>query len=161
MSDHMVKKGQVAMEFLVYIGILVIIGIAAYLIINNMESSEVLAKQSYLIRETGSAFVDGISVGVLGGSGFSYVFNIPPLASLESSQYNITISTKDKVLLIEWGTGPHQLSYLYDIPDYGYSFESRCFKSSGFNYVFVSNCTDQLLLENDGTTLHIKDVKQG
>ena len=89
------------------------------------------------------------------------MFDVPKLTGLGSTVYTIVLSGKTDTLMVEW-TGPNRatMSYPFDLPSYNYVVKSKCFnKDKDGNDVFLSNCTDVLKLENDGSSLYIEDVK--
>ncbi len=152
------KSGQISIEFIAYFGLLAIIAILAYFIISSMKTSEVGAKEFYLAKMIGNSFIQSLSIGVEGGSGFSYVFNVPQMTGTVTTKYDFVINPDKNVALIEWiSQSGKNLSYIFNIPKYKYDFSNaaNCFENDAEGYRFKSNCTDEIRLFNDGSTLFI------
>lgn len=155
-------NGQISVEFMTYIGLLALVAVMAYFIISSMKTSELSTKEFYLGKMIGQSFVESIGIGVEGGKGFNYTFDVPQMTGTVTTKYNFIINTKnntDKVALIEWTSQSGQnSSYIYNLPDYKYDFSNAsCFDGQGSTdyYRFKSNCTEQITLTNNGSTLFI------
>jgi len=104
MNSQMDKKGQISIEFIAYIGLLAIIAILAYFIISSMKTSEITAKEYYLSKVIGDSFVESIGIGVSGGKGFRYTFDVPQMVGAVTTQYTFTIALGFTIIIldIEW-----------------------------------------------------------
>jgi len=158
------RTGQISVEFMTYIGLLAVIAVMAYFIISSMKTSEVSAKEFYLGKMIGQSFVESIGVGVAGGRGFNYTFNVPQMTGVVTTRYNLILDTTNNVALIEWiSQSGKNSSYIYNLPKYTYDFSgASCFDDGGGNtmYTFKSNCTDEITLANNGSTLFVSTQTQ-
>ena len=66
------KKGQVALEFLVYAGVFLLIAVSAYALTYFNQRTEVAIRESQMFREFGYKFQYAAIVAYRGGPGFTY-----------------------------------------------------------------------------------------
>jgi hypothetical protein len=146
-------KGQVATEFMLYITVFIFVAIAAFVVVNSLQGSEIPLQQNSVAREVGENFVTIITLAVKGGEGFSYnytyqetIFNLP---------YILNLLPDDKdIMIMDWEGSYGNFSYSYNLPVYEYKLEG-CLADQ----VFVSNeCSNMLMFYNDGENLTINQV---
>jgi len=82
------RKGQVAVEFLMYAGLFMIIAIAAYVLASFTERGEVSLRESQLITAFGYKFANSPTIAFKGGEGFTY--DISFAKKLDGRPYNVT-----------------------------------------------------------------------
>ncbi len=82
------RKGQVAVEFLMYAGLFMIIAIAAYVLISFTERGEVSLRESQLITAFGYKFATAPTICFKGGEGFTY--DISFAKEIDARPYNVT-----------------------------------------------------------------------
>lgn len=82
------RKGQVAIEFLMYAGLFMIIAIAAYVLTSFTERGEVSIRESQLVNAFGYKFASAPTIAYKGGEGFTYDISFPK--KLEGNDYNVT-----------------------------------------------------------------------
>lgn len=146
-------KGQVAAEFLLYSSIFILVALIAFLVVNQLQSSELPYRQNLVAKETGESFANVILLTVKGGRGFSYLFNFPK--TLFGSPYKITfVSDEKKAIILDW-QGPYgAFSYSYPLPIYDYYLTGSCF--NGQNVLVSDSCNvDYITLNNNGVGLTI------
>ncbi len=82
------RKGQVAVEFLMYAGLFLIIAIAAYVLTTVTERGEVSFRESQMVNAFGYKFASAPTIAYKGGEGFTYDISFPK--KLENRAYNVT-----------------------------------------------------------------------
>jgi hypothetical protein len=82
------SKGQVAVEFLMYAGLFMIIAIGAYVLTSFTERGEVSLRESQLLSAFGYRFASAPTISYKGGEGFAYDITFPK--QLNSRPYNVT-----------------------------------------------------------------------
>ncbi|MBD3398431.1 hypothetical protein GF412_04370 [Candidatus Micrarchaeota archaeon] len=82
------RKGQVAIEFLMYAGLFMIIAIAAYVLTSFTERGEISLRESQLVNAFGYKFASAPTITYKGGEGFTYDASFPK--KLEARDYNVT-----------------------------------------------------------------------
>jgi len=82
------RKGQVAVEFLMYAGLFLIIAMAAYVLTTITERGEVSFRESQMVNAFGYKFASAPTIAYKGGEGFTYDVSFP--SKLENRAYNIT-----------------------------------------------------------------------
>jgi hypothetical protein len=138
--------------------------IAAFVIVSHIQSTEVPVKEYQLVKETAEGVSGVITLAVKGGSGFTYKYTIPK--RILGKAYVIYFEpNKSPWLITDWNGQYGNFSYSHAIPAYTYKYKgclcsslSECTAKDG--PVLISDqCSTTLLLENDGNTLTITQVK--
>ena len=148
-------RGQVATEFLLYTAVFMFVTIAAFVVVNQLLSSEIPLQQNTVARETGDQFADAVTLSVKGGEGFSYNYTFP--RTIFGTPYRVFLTNlTDGFMLIEWTGEYGNFSYSYPVPaGYGYKVEGTCLTGS----VMESDaCSNMLMLDNDGENLTITQL---
>ena len=149
-------KGQVAAEFMLYISVFMVLVIAAFIVINDLQSSELPLRQNTVARAVGDGFANSIALGVEGGRGFSYNYSFPK--TIFGAPYSINLPDKNYNIVLDW-QGPYgNFSYSYKVPTYNYKVNSDngCIKENGEqNTIRSDGCENLLILNNDGQNLVI------
>ena len=146
-------RGQVATEFMLYTAVFMFVAVAAFVVVNDLQRSEIPLQQNSLAKETGEGFVSVLTLAVKGGTGFSYNYTFP--RTLFGRPYMIdlrNINHANSTLLISWDSEYGPFVYQYDIPSYHYETGGGCLGGGILN---SSSCTNVLLLNNDGENLTI------
>jgi hypothetical protein len=148
-------RGQVATEFLLYTAVFMFITIAAFVVVNQLLSSEIPLQQNTVAKETGDQFADAVTLSVKGGEGFSYNYTFP--RTIFGIPYRIYMTNlSDGFMLIEWAGEYGDFSYSYPVPSgFGYHVEGTCLGGQ----ILESNvCSNRLTLDNDGENLTITQL---
>ncbi|MCP4647019.1 MAG: hypothetical protein GY852_04685 [bacterium] len=87
------RKGQVAVEFLMYAGLFLIIAMAAYVLTTVTERGEVSFRESQIVNAFGYKFSSAPTIAYKGGEGFTYDVSFPK--KLENRNYNVTYICND------------------------------------------------------------------
>jgi hypothetical protein len=140
---------------MLYTTVFMFVVIAAFVVINHLQSSEIPLRQNTVARETGEGFASIITLSVKGGEGFSYsyafpktIFGLPYVMDL-----NELAAGKGNIIL-EW-QGPYgNFSYSYAVPQYPYQVQVSGSCLSG-NRLVSNQCSNVLVLNNDGDKLTI------
>ena len=113
------KKGQVAIEFLMYAGLFMIIAIAAYVLTSFTERGEVSIRESQLINAFGYKFASSPTIAYKGGEGFVYDISFPK--KLEGKDYNVTYicstsgGERSCYIQVAWPGTYQEMNYPYTI----------------------------------------------
>ncbi len=150
-------RAQVAAEFMLYIGVFMILLMAAFIVINDLQSSEIPLRQNTVAREVGDGFARSITLAVQGGSGFSYNYTFPK--TIFDSPYTISIDDKSKTAILDWQSTYGNFSYSYKLPFYNYILiHDECISSA---VISSGTCSNLLILNNDGQSLTIRQYNGG
>ncbi len=150
-------RGQVAAEFMLYIAVFMVLVIAAMIVINNIQSSDVPLRENTVAIGVGQGFVQTISLAVEAGRGFSYNYTFPK--TIFGAPYEITMPDNNNNTLLIW-YGPYgNFSYSYKLPSYNYKWtEGNCIHmdvTEKKDVISSNMCGNLLILNNDGQNLTI------
>jgi hypothetical protein len=136
---------------MLYTVVFMLVAVAAYLVVNSLQESEIPLQQNTLAREVGQGFAEAATLAVKGGTGFSYNYTFPK--SIFGSPYYVDFrKAGSNFIILDWA-GPYgNFSSAYDLPVYGYSVTSGCISGSVLD---SSKCSNMLMFINDGETLTI------
>lgn len=118
------NKGQIAVEFLIYAGLFMIIAIAVYMLVSFTERGEIGVRESQLVSAFGYKFGYAPTVDFKGGQGFVYDISFP--AQLDNRPYNVTYICMSEGGLrscaahIVWMGTYQQYEYVYTIAPANY-----------------------------------------
>jgi hypothetical protein len=152
-SVHHHERGQVAAEFMLYTTVFMFVVVAAFVVINQLQGTEIPLSQNSVAKETGQGFADIFTLAVKGGEGFSYSYAFPK--TLFGTPYTIDMNRlhDNDTFIIDWA-GPYgNFSYEYLVPAYSYTVLDSCI--SGNQLVSNNDCSNVLILKNDGQNLTI------
>lgn len=107
-------KGQVAIEFLMYAGLFMIIAIAAFVLTTFAERGDIGIRESQLLDAFGYRFASAPTIAYKGGEGLIYDIAFPK--QLDNRQYNITYACLND------GACSVQVSWKGSFEDYAYSY---------------------------------------
>ncbi|MDD5171807.1 MAG: hypothetical protein PHF60_02110 [Candidatus ainarchaeum sp.] len=130
--------------------------IAAFIVVSDVQRSEIPVQQNAIAKETGASFVNTITLAVKGGEGFSYSYTFPRTILGISYTIDMTKLTSKKFMMLEWPGSYGNFSYQYGLPNYNYKLNGTCLGSGILN---SSACSDVLRLENDGENLTITQLQ--
>ncbi len=88
------SKGQVAVEFLMYAGLFMLVVMGVYILTTFTEVGEISYRQSQLFNSFGYTFGSAPTVAYKGGTNFTYDIAIPK--QLDGKPYNVTYICNDK-----------------------------------------------------------------
>ncbi|MBI5224035.1 hypothetical protein HY990_06475 [Candidatus Micrarchaeota archaeon] len=143
-------RGQVAVEFLVYVSVFMLAVVLAFFVINQSQQAELPAKQNALAKETGQGFVDVLSLSVRAGAGFEYRYQFPKTLLNHPYSVNFAPLTPSNLMFFDWPGEYADFNYSYRLPTYKYLFSGRCLSDG----VLHSNaCDNVLVLRNDGENI--------
>ena len=147
-------RGQVATEFLLYTAVFMFVAVAAFIVLNDVQSSELPLQQNKVAKETGDGFVNTLTLAIKGGEGFSYNYSFP--RTVLGIPYKIDLRGLESgqgFIMMEWPGSFANFTYRYSMPRYKYKFEGACLDAR----VLISDaCSNTLTLYNDGENLTIK-----
>ncbi len=168
MNNH---RGQVATEFLLYTTVFLFIVIAAFLVVNHIQETEIPTREYSVARETGGAFAHVVTLAIKGGQGFSYNYTFPrtlfSAANRLGTPYRIYFLPDSQMMIMEWNGSYGEFSYSYSVPAYDYVFvaDDDCIVyvededpadgiDENIHYLDSGRCS-RLYLANDGEVLTI------
>jgi hypothetical protein len=158
-------KGQVATEFFMYTAVFMFVVIAAFVIVNQMQSTEIPQRENLIAKDTGEIFTSAINLAVKGGFGFTYNYTFPK--TILGNPYSLSFLPKKQVMVLDWEGryGPFSQSYLlpgykYEFPDAGDKSKQCIVQSTPIagDDVYILNsskCSNVLTLYNDGDKLMV------
>jgi len=149
-------RGQAATEFLLYTAVFMLIAIAAFVVVSDLQTSEVPLQQNIVAKETGDGFVTALTLAVKGGEGFSYNYSFPQ--TIFARPYVIDMSglgAQNSSIIIEYVGDYANFSYMYDVPKYNYRLSGSCMAGSALD---STACSNVLMLFNDGENLTITQL---
>lgn len=160
----MKSKGQVATEFFMYTTVFMFVVVAAFIVVNMVQSTEIPLKENTIAKETGEFFASSITLAVKGGKGFTYNYTFP--TTILGKPYRLSFSDQTKTMILDWDGRYGKFSQSYALPSYDYEFPSAgsCIDGKGslvtgdLFYEFNSNssgCSNILTLKNDGEKLTV------
>jgi hypothetical protein len=142
----------VAAEFMLYATVFMFVVVAAFIVISQLQSSEIPLRQNSVARETGQAFADIITLSVKGGEGFSYAYTFPKTIFGMPYAIDMTRLADRHIIFIDWA-GPYgNFTYQYAVPAYGYALAGSCLDDGRLE---SDMCANMLILNNVGNTLTI------
>jgi len=147
-------RGQVATEFFIYTSIFMFVAIAAFFVVNSVQSTEIPLRENTVAKETGDFFASSLTLAVKGGSGFTYNYTYP--RTILGIPYNLTFSRDNSVMILDWAGRYGVYSQAYPLPPYNYQYGSGMAADANGNHMF--NSADDggvLTLYNDGENLTI------
>jgi len=151
------EKGQVSIEFFIYVTLFMFVVIGAFILINYLQSMEIPAQHSKIVKLTGDEFANAITLAVKGGSGFTYNYTFPK--TILGVPYAIYFQPAgSNTMIMEW-PGPYgNFSYSYTLPayDYAYGGDSGCILDRELT---SNDCSNRITLSNDGSTLTISQER--
>ena len=145
------KKGQVALEFLVYAGVFLLIAVAAYTLTYFTQRGEVAMRESQMFREFGYKFQYAAIVAYRGGPGFTYDLYFPQ--NIDGKPFDLSYFTYNGVSNVKtvWNGTSSEYAYLYPIPLATYEPGDRdCFKEGSGAVIDVDEAKGHILLSNKG-----------
>ena len=156
-------RGQVATEFFIYTAVFMFVVIAAFFVVNQVQSVDIPLRENTIARDTGEFFSNAISLAVRGGAGFTYNYTFP--TTILGNPYTLSFSNDKKVMVLDWVGRYGTYSQSYNLPSYEYDFkiQNNCIRQVsqgviGTVYLFNSSdpaCSGTLTLGNNGTSLKI------
>lgn len=161
------NKGQIAVEFLIYAGLFMIIAIAVYVLVSFTERGEVGVRESQLVNAFGYKFGYSPTVAFKGGEGFVYQINFP--AELDNRPYNVVFicmeqgGSRSCTTHVSWQGTYQKYEYVYTIAPANYQIGDddtfgtwNCLEddpsSTSTHYGIILNTTktDRLIFNNRG-----------
>lgn len=146
------ERGQVAAEFMLYTTVFMFVVVAAYVVVNQVQGGEIPLSENTVAKETGNNFANVMTLAVKGGEGFQYMYTFPKNLFGLPYVIDMTRTASSNTFIIDW-TGPYgNFSYEYLLPAYNYVINGGCIAG---NRLTSNNCSNVLLLNNNGSTLNI------
>lgn len=137
---------------MLYTTVFLFVVIAAFIVISQLQSSEIPLRQNSVARETGQGFADIITLSVKGGDGFSYAYTFPKTIFGTPYSIDMTRLADKHIIFIDWA-GPYgNFTYQYAVPAYGYAVGGECLADARLE---SNACSNMLILNNIGNTLTI------
>lgn len=141
---------------MLYTGVFIFIAVVAFVVVTELQNSEVPLQQNSLVKETGDGFVNALTLAVKGGEGFSYNYTFPK--TIYGLPYTVNFNNLDQpnaTMLIEWNGSYGTFSYQYPLPSYNYFISGSCLSGEVMN---SKGCNNVLMLNNDGENLTITQL---
>jgi len=147
------KKGQVALEFLVYAGVFLLIAVSAYALTYFNQRGEVAIRESQMFREFGYKFQYAAIVAYRGGPGFTYDLYFP--SNIDGKPFQLVYMTVGDVSSVKtvWNGTSSEYAYLYTIPlaDYERGGGDCFVPGRGGVNIDVEKANGHILLSNEVT----------
>ncbi|MEM4272428.1 MAG: hypothetical protein QXH30_02465 [Candidatus Bilamarchaeaceae archaeon] len=118
------SKGQIAVEFLVYAGLFMIIAIAVYVLVSFTERGEIGIRESQLASAFGYKFAYSPTLAFKGGEGFVYDISFP--SQLDNRPYTVSFICMEEAGLrsctshLSWEGTYQKYEYVYSIAPANY-----------------------------------------
>jgi len=118
------NKGQIAVEFLIYAGLFMIIAIAVYVLVSFTERGEMGVRESQLVNAFGYKFGYSPTVAFKGGEGFVYDISFP--SKLDNRPYSVVFICMDNAdarscsTHVIWQGTYQEYEYVYTIAPANY-----------------------------------------
>ena len=111
------RKGQVALEFLVYAGVFLLIAVAAYTLTYFTQRGEVAVRESQMFREFGYKFQYAAIAAYRGGPGFTYDLYFDK--NIDGKPFSLAFVTRSSVSTVNtaWNGTSSEYVYLYPVPN--------------------------------------------
>jgi hypothetical protein len=151
-----ILRGQAATEFLLYTAVFMLIAIGAFVIVTDLQASEVPLQQNTVAKETGDGFVTALTLAVKGGTGFSYNYSFPK--TIFARPYVIDMSrlnADNSTIMMDYIGDYANFSYQYGVPKYSYKVGGGCIAGSVLE---STQCSNVIMLNNDGENLTITQL---
>jgi hypothetical protein len=149
-------RGQAATEFLLYTAVFMLIAIAAFIVVSDLQTTEVPLQQNIVAKETGEGFVTAMTLAVKGGTGFSYNYSFPKTIFARPYLINMSgLNAQNSTIIIDYIGDYANFSYQYDVPKYSYHLSGSCISGSAID---STACSNMLMLTNDGENLTITQL---
>ncbi len=136
------------------------VAVAAFVVVSDLQRSEVPLQQNTVAKETGNGFVTILTLSLKGGQGFSYNYTFPKTLfglpyRLDMRGLQPAAPFDNATIVIDWAGNYGNFSYAYDIPRYNYRFAGTCM---GGGILDSANCSNVLMLNNDGENLTLTQL---
>lgn len=155
------KKAQVAVEFLIYSTIFLIIVMGAYFTISFMQTAEVSNKEALYVKWFGESFASYTNTAMNGQEGFNYTikFNTKILNLPYEVNFKPAGSNKNGFVFITWSK--NNLTYSYPIGNSSL-LNGTCVKNiippSSENYYEINTSRGMLNFYNDGKSITLSQT---
>jgi len=144
---------------MIYTAIFMFVAVAAFIVVNDLQRTEIPYQQNSLAKETGQEFVTILTLSIKGGQGFAYNYTFP--RSIFGTPYTINmgnINNPNATILLEWPGSYGNFSYQYNVPKYTYAVvEDGCIQGAVLR---SDRCSNMLMLRNKGGVLTITQSSQ-
>jgi hypothetical protein len=141
---------------MIYTAIFMFVAVAAFIVVNDLQRTEIPYQQNSLAKETGQEFVTILTLSMKGGQGFSYNYTFP--RSIFGAPYTIdmrNINKTNSTILLEWQGNYGNFSYQYNVPRPRNGYQVVADGCLGDSILRSDRCTNMLMLRNDGGVLTI------
>lgn len=138
---------------MLYVGVFILVAIASYVVVSDIQGTEVPLQQNTVAKETGEGFASVMTLAVKGGEGFAYNYTFP--RTIFGRPYSIglrNVNEPNATIIIEWAGDYGDFAYQYNVPSYEYKLGGPCLSGQALN---SSACSNVLMLNNDGENLTI------
>lgn len=133
-----------------------LIAIGAFVVVSDLQTSEVPRQQNTVAKETGDGFVTALTLSVKGGTGFSYNYSFPKTVFARAYTINLSnLNAANSTILMEYVGDYSNFTYMYDVPKFNYKIEGSCLTGSTID---STKCSNVLMLRNDGENLTITQL---
>jgi hypothetical protein len=141
---------------MLYTAVFMLIAIAAFIVVSDLQTSEVPLQQNTVAKETGDGFVTALTLAVKGGPGFSYNYSFPKTIFARPYRMDFSnLAAQNSSIIIDYIGDYANFSYQYDVPKYNYRISGSCISGSALD---STACSNTLMLTNDGENLTITQL---
>jgi hypothetical protein len=141
---------------MLYTAVFIVVAVAAFIVVSDLQTSEIPLQQNTVAKETGDGFVTALTLAVKGGRGFSYNYTFPK--TIFARQYLIDFSNMNSPnasILIDYVGDYGNFSYQYNVPKYEYQVSGACLSGDTLK---SNDCSNTLMLVNDGENLTVTQL---
>jgi hypothetical protein len=137
---------------MLYTTVFMFVVVAAFVVINQVQGSEIPASENTVAKEAGNGFASVMTLAVKGGAGFHYAYLFPKTLFGIPYVIDMNRTASNDTFILDWA-GPYgNFSYEYAVPAYNYLVGGGCIVNTQLT---SNNCSNLLLLNNNGSTLMI------
>jgi len=154
--DSRSLRAQVATEFMLYTAVFILIAVGSFIVVSDLQSSEIPLQQNKVAKEAGDGFVTALTLAVKGGEGFSYNYTFQKTLFARPYVMNLSnLNSANSTITITYSGDYSEFNYQYDLPKYRYILSGGCISGSA---ITSNECSNTLMLNNDGENLTITQL---
>lgn len=146
-------RGQVAVEFMLYLAVFMVVLIAGYVVVLYVQGTELPFKEGLVVKETGQTFISAVSLVKKGGAGFEYVVSLP--VAMFGHNYELVVNDGSDSVVINALGSSQNITFSYPLPSRIHYFsddpQGTCVRQDGdFMYVQSEGCNGLIKISNVG-----------
>lgn len=151
------SKGQVAVEFFVYVGFFLLMFVVITMVFVNQQASELNGKEMLFVKETAAGFADYVNFAVAAGDGYSGTFSFP--TKILEGDYDVRFG-KNGYIYLNWTKNYERFDYVYptNSGDYKIAAGARSCVSGDSSEVNITERLGEFTIINDGGKIYINQT---